>query len=277
LYLNDQIWTFNDSGGKNELYKIDKNTWKIIETKIIIWAKNIDWEDITQSKKYIFIWDIWNNRWNRKNLQIYKIIKKDFLLKNEKIYAEKINFSYSDILNEKEEDKNKKFSKKDAEALIFFKNNLYIFSKWWKDYNINIYKINPNKKNQVAKKISSWKLNGLITWATIYKNKVFLVWYKSIFVNNPFYIILSDFEKDNFFSWKIKIKKIFLNNNSAQIEAIDIWNKEIFLTCEKDKYASIKKQSLIYFNIKDNEYFLTLIKKYSDFVLKYLFKIFLNK
>jgi hypothetical protein len=26
LYLNDQIWTFNDSGGKNELYKIDKNT-----------------------------------------------------------------------------------------------------------------------------------------------------------------------------------------------------------------------------------------------------------
>ncbi len=254
LNINWKIWTFNDSSWKNELLEIDKKTWKILNSKQILNSKNIDWEAITQSKKYIFIWDIWNNYWNRKNLQIYKINKKNFLEKN-LVFAEKINFSYKE---KNKKIKNKKiFSKFDSEAMIFFKGNIYIFSKWWWDYNINIYKINPNLKNQIAKKINSKKLWWLITWATIKNNKIYLVGYKSIFVNNPFIIILSNFKNDDFFSWKIEKINIFKKNIFAQIEAIEfIWKNNLILTCEKNKYSSYKKATLFNIYLKNQNNFL---------------------
>jgi hypothetical protein len=129
--------------------------------------------------------------------------------------------------------------------MIFFKWNIYVFTKWWKNFEIKIYKINPNKKFQKAKKIAMKNLSWLITGASIYNNEIFLVWYKDFLVSNPFIISLKDFKKDDFFSWKIENKKIFKEFFSAQIEWIEVTKNNIFLSAEKDKRAIIKKQSLI--------------------------------
>ncbi len=255
LFFNKKLWSFNDSSWNPELYEIDKNSGKILQTKKIIWAKNIDWEDICQSEKYIFVWDIGNNKGKRKKWQIYKINKKDFLKDKNFVKTEKVEFFYPPIPNPfpQREKGNKKnnflekinFSKNDMEAMIFFEWNIYFFSKWWKDFNVKIYKLDLNKKIKKLKKVWEKNLWWLITGATVYENKIILVWYKDFLVSNPFLIILSDFKWDDFFSWKIINKKIFDNIFSAQIEGIDIWNKDIFLSAEKYKNAVIKKQSLI--------------------------------
>jgi hypothetical protein len=132
--------------------------------------------------------------------------------------------------------------------MIFFKWNIYVFSKGWKTFQIKIYKINPNEKNQEAKKIATKNLAWLITGASVYKDKIFLVWYKDFLVTDPFIIKLTNFKKDQFFSWKIENKKIFDNFFSAQIEGIDISKDKIFLSVEKNKKSILKKQSLIILN-----------------------------
>ncbi len=93
IYFRKYIWTFNDSGGKPEIYKIDKETGKVIQTVRIENAENHDWEDITQDKKYIYVGDFGNNLGNRQNLKIYKIKKKPIALKKKtKVTAEIIEF-----------------------------------------------------------------------------------------------------------------------------------------------------------------------------------------
>lgn len=109
-------WTHNDSGGKPELYKIDK-TGKVFDSLTVNDSKNVDWEELTKDDKgYIYIGDFGNNSHARKNLTIYK--HKDGEL------TEKIYFRYAD---QKEFPANEKIF--DCEAFFWFNNNLYLFSK----------------------------------------------------------------------------------------------------------------------------------------------------
>ncbi len=55
IYWNNYIWTFNDSGGEAEIYKVDSATGEILQTIRLNNAKNTDWEDITHDENYIYI------------------------------------------------------------------------------------------------------------------------------------------------------------------------------------------------------------------------------
>ena len=45
LLWDDRFWTFNDSGGKNELYGLDKQTGAVINTIQLSNVNNVDWEE----------------------------------------------------------------------------------------------------------------------------------------------------------------------------------------------------------------------------------------
>lgn len=125
-FLNDTILVaHNDSGNKNFVYLLSLSG-EIIRKVEIENAKNKDWEDIcSDGKEYIYLGDIGNNSNKRKQFEIYKIAI-DSLLKHSKTNAEIIRFSYPDQTAFPPVDSLLHY---DAEALVFYRDSLYIFTK----------------------------------------------------------------------------------------------------------------------------------------------------
>ena len=195
VFLNNNLITFNDSGGSNSLYEIDVFNGEVIRTVDIINATNNDWEDISVDSEYIYIGDFGNNYGNRQDLLIYKISISDFLNSaNNSVYAEEINFSYSDQINFQSNPYNSNF---DAESIISLNDSLYVFTKNWVDGKSNVYSISKNAGNYIASKIDSVDAQGLITAAeyNINSNTVTLLGYDA---DSPFIIELSNFNESNF-------------------------------------------------------------------------------
>src|SRR3954451_24152951 len=61
IWWDNQLWTHTDSGGKPDLYAVDKSTGKVLKIVTITNATNVDWEDIAQDDDYIYIGDFGNN------------------------------------------------------------------------------------------------------------------------------------------------------------------------------------------------------------------------
>ncbi len=164
LYLNGKIITHNDSGGKAVLYELDHLSGAVIRKVTVRNATNIDWEDLCHDDTYIYIADIGNNNGTRTDLKIYRIAISDYFSTiDNTVTAEIISFRYSDQTD---------FSSKplatnfDAEALISRNDNLYIFTKNWKDNNTNIYELPKTVGTHQASKTGSIDSQGLVTGAT---------------------------------------------------------------------------------------------------------------
>jgi len=125
-FLNDTVLiAHNDSGNEAVLYFLDLKG-KIIHQTLVSNAKNVDWEDIsTNGKGTIFIADIGNNANKRKNLKIY-CVASDSILYKEETEAKIIELSYED---QKEFPPSHEQLHYDAEALSFYNDSLYIFTK----------------------------------------------------------------------------------------------------------------------------------------------------
>lgn len=99
---------------------------KVIHLVEVTGAKNNDWEDITSDGKgHIYIADIGNNNNSRKKLHIYKIPTWN-LLKKKEVEAEEIEFTYAEQTEYPADEKDMHF---DGEALAYYKDSLYIFTK----------------------------------------------------------------------------------------------------------------------------------------------------
>lgn len=121
----NELWSFNDSGGDPELYCFD-TTGNLKRTVVIKNAVNIDWEDMTQDDKgNFYLGDFGNNNNERKDLKIYKIPNPSNLF-NDTVEAEIIKFSYPDQKEFPPAKENKNF---DMEAVFYYKDSLYLFSK----------------------------------------------------------------------------------------------------------------------------------------------------
>ena len=73
IFIGEELITHNDSGGENQLYKIDTLNGTTYENKIIPNSSNIDWEDLAKDYNYLYIADFGNNLGNRVDLNIIKI------------------------------------------------------------------------------------------------------------------------------------------------------------------------------------------------------------
>jgi len=127
IYYKDKyIITHNDGGNKSEIYLLNLKG-ELVKTIDVDEINNKDWEDIATDKAgRLYIGDFGNNLNKRKKCVVY-ILKKDFSTdKNRRVNPKKIEFTYED---------QKKFPPKkenlnyDAEALIWMKDSLYIFTK----------------------------------------------------------------------------------------------------------------------------------------------------
>lgn len=232
LMIDGKLITHNDSDETPELFEINKKTGAVERSVYVKNVKNHDWEDIAADKDYIYIGDFGNNLGNRENLMVYKISKKEYHnTENDTVVAEKIEFNYATQTNYNPARYSSNF---DAEALISYKDNLYIFTKNWDDKNTDIYKLSKEPGNYTAEKIDTIETNGLITGAE-YDEKNDRVLLVGSGIPTPFLIELKNFSNGKFSNGK------FLKHDlepqlgaSIQIEGITMTeNNACYLSAEK--------------------------------------------
>lgn len=119
------FWVLQDSGNKNELYRVD-STGSIIHTLELVNQNNTDWEELTSdSQGNLYIGDFGNNKNSRKNLRILKINQSD-LNKDKAEASAVINFKYPEQTLFPPAKENLLY---DAEAFVLYQNHFYIFTK----------------------------------------------------------------------------------------------------------------------------------------------------
>lgn len=225
IFWDNNIWTFNDSGGEAEIYKIDSATGEILQTVRLNNAKNTDWEDITHDENYIYIGDFGNNMGNRKDLRIYKI-NKSMITENKlvKVPSEIIAFSYND---QSSFTINNRSNNYDCESVVSFGDSLILFSKNWVDGKTRMYKMPKVPGKYQLDPINSFDINGLVTGADYNsdKNALILIGYKDYI---PFLFYFTDFDGQqlgNHQVYKVKLNKM----KNAQTEGVCWYNNDVIL------------------------------------------------
>lgn len=227
---NNSFWTHNDSGHPPVLFNID-SAGKIIQIKRISNATNFDWEDLTSDEKgNFYIGDFGNNKNNRRTLQIYKIPNPENIEK-ERIEAEMIEFSFPDQTQFPPRPDNRNF---DMEAMVAFKDSLYLFSKNnsnpYSGY-CKMYRLSNTPGKYMAELVDSVFLGNSyfessITGATLSKDLKYLVLlsYSKLYV-------FSCFKDRNFFNGH---QSVFLMPNLTQKEGISFLdNENLYITDEQ--------------------------------------------
>lgn len=189
------FWTSNDNTDK-ALYAI--NNKGVIQNKIQLKnATNTDWEEITQDNDYFYIGDFGNNAFgNRKDLHILRVEKKSFSQNNPKI--DTLSFLYS---NQTDFTKTKSNATNfDCEAFIVSGDNIYLFTKQWKDKKTSVYVIPKIPGKYVAQLKESYDVKGLITSATYLPQKKLLILAGYSKLLSPFIYLFYDYNNSGFFS-----------------------------------------------------------------------------
>jgi len=230
IWWNNQVWSHNDSGGEPALYAVDPATGKLIKKVTISNATNIDWEDITQDDKYIYIGDIGNNaNGNRRDLKIYKLRKSDVNSKAT-VKATIINFSYHDQTDFTPTPSNK--TNFDCEALIAYGDSLFLFTKDWVDNKTRLYKLPKKPGTYSAIGIGELDVQGLITGAVIIAGKRVIVLTGYNAVLSPFVYLLYGFTGNHFF--EANKRKVGISQSFLQAEGIcAISNTDFYISNER--------------------------------------------
>ncbi|RKS13702.1 T9SS C-terminal target domain-containing protein [Flavobacterium sp. 120] len=188
------LWTSNDNTDK-ALYAI--NNKGVIQNKIQLKSTtNTDWEEIAQDNDYFYIGDFGNNAsGNRKDLHILRVEKKSLSQNNQKI--DTLSFSYSNQTNFTKTKSNA--TNFDCEAFIVSGDEIYLFTKQWKDKKTSVYMIPKIPGKHVAQLKESYNVKGLITSATYLPKKKLLVLAGYSRFLSPFIYLLYDYNDSGFF------------------------------------------------------------------------------
>ena len=124
---NNLFVTHNDGGDEPRLYFIDSSG--VLQREVFVSnAKNTDWEDVTiTADGKVFVGNFGNNGHNRKDLVIY-VLPDYKTWTSDTVQAEVIEFNYGDQSAYPPIANNRVF---DCEALAFYNDSLYLFSKNW--------------------------------------------------------------------------------------------------------------------------------------------------
>jgi len=219
----------NDSGNDPILYVLNIDG-SIRHRCTISGTINVDFEDITtDGKGNLFVGDIGNNNNTRKDLVIYKVKTKD-VLNNESVTAKAIHFSYSDQKDFPPDAANRYY---DAEALAYYKDSLYIFTKCRNepfDGKCMIYQVPTTPGTYELKRKTYLKigkqgwLRDAVTAADIRKNELYLLTYSKILI----YTLGED--RKGTFKTQVSISPL------SQKESLAVRkNKKIYVTDERQK------------------------------------------
>lgn len=245
IYFDEGFWTFNDSGGKPELYKLRATDGVLVRTVVIENATNVDWEDLTQDDEFMYVSDAGNNRGSRKDLRVYKIRKKSIQVgEKNRVQAEVITFAYGDQESFRDRNRNNDY---DSEAILSYDKSLILFSKNWVDKKTRLYHLSKKPGKYTIVPITEFDIQGLVTAADYHpsgKQLVLLGYNNSI----PFVYILRDFS-GNDFDGMISYRINFPEMKGVQTEGVCFVNEDkIAISSEK---TSEFKQAVYTVDIRD--------------------------
>lgn len=247
--VNGKIYTHNDSGGSNLLYEINVTTGDVIRSITVNGVINVDWEDLACDDTHLYIADIGNNLGNRTDLKIYKILKSD-LGTNNMVNTETIAFSYAD---QTEFTYDLFTTPYDAEALIAYNGQLFIFTKNWADYTSRVYNIPTVPGSYEVTSVGEKTLDVMVTGAAVdgAESSVTLVGYTNPYDKDTQFksmiVKLSDFTGNNFFSGSIAEHEIENSQVVGQVEAILFKTSlEFYLSAEGITVQSVDYPAKLY-------------------------------
>jgi hypothetical protein len=243
----NSLWTHNDSRGKPDIFNID--SLGTLQRKITLSNENnIDWEEITKDiSGNVYIGDFGNNECKRRQVMIYKIPNPD-LVKSDTVSAQDIIFTYPDQFDFPPKNKHLNF---DAEAMIEFKQSIYIFSKNRSDpysgYS-KLYRVPALPGRYVAQLVDSFytghagiKENS-ITGAAINNSHTTLV-----LISHEKIWVFTGFTGENFFNGNVTELSFFGQGFSMEGVCFKSEN-ELYLTEERSAPGSGK---LFYLDLKE--------------------------
>lgn len=243
-FFDGKLYTFNDSGNSAELYEIDKTSGKILKT-LKTNIENKDWEALTNDGKNFYIGDFGNNAGTRKDLRIYKIP-----FQNNQLISDSLK-TISFYFPEQQDFTSKNISTDfDLESMIYLNGKIHIFTKEWASKSTTHYTLDPeNFENQAAQKAETYKIGFVITDASYFDKKLYVVGYTKkteVFLN-----IFNESEPGMFF--KEKPTHLYLGSALAigQIEGIAVDETGIYISGEKFHSPIGGGKQSLYFIPKD--------------------------
>jgi hypothetical protein len=241
IWWNNLLWQHNDSGGEPAIYASDTAS-NIIQRRIgLKGGFNIDWEDIAQDEEFIYVADAGNNiNGARPKFMVYKIAKSMIVdsPRNLTIQPELITFKYEDM-PEKPMPVEANNTDWDCEAMIAYRNKLYLFTKQWKGNKTVVYELSKEAGMQTAMRRDSLDVGGLITGADVHPGSGRLVLSGYTKTGQRFLYLFSGFNSDSFFSGEKR--KVWLAG-PAQTESVAFINENVLLV--GSEAISVLKQKL---------------------------------
>jgi len=232
VYTDGALWTQEDGGTLNAIYKIDTssaNNGKVLQTVFIKGFANNDWEDLAADADYIYIGDFGNNNGNRSDLNIIKVKKSDIGTGAVvQVNASAIYYSYPDQpaseVNSPTVIADTDF---DCETVFPYGDSLYIMTKRKGDHHTRLYSVPKTPGTYVAHFIVDYNSNGKITGGDINpeKNTIILCGYQGSH-GNPFVYELKNWTGTNFFNGTIVGPKLLSPVSSVewQVEGVTFTN-----------------------------------------------------
>jgi len=238
--IDGRLFSFNDSGNTSEIFEIKAGSY--IEKTFQTGLKNIDWEAITNDGENFYVGEFGNNLGTRKDLKVYQIPFRNNSLIIDSIKT--IPFFYPEQTNFTPKNINNNF---DAEAMIFLDGNIHIFTKEWVSNTVSHYLINSKStENQAANKLESFDTGFVVTDASFYNHKLYVVGY-----TKKAKVYLMIFEKDEtenlFFRKPTKKYSLGRAYNVGQIEGITATEKGIYISGERFNIKIKKVPQSLYF------------------------------
>jgi len=232
LYHKKKLLSFNDSGGKPQLYEYCIESNHITNIITLSGAKNIDWEAITEDREHFYIADVGNNMGRRDEFQIYKTSKN---LDRNSLDCETITFCYPDF--KKKKGTGIVRSSHDCEAIYYYKEAIYILTKNWQKETSTLYKVPAIKGRYTAIKLKEYPVEGLVTDACLSPDKttIAILGYKEYI---PF-LIMAKIDEQGIIRWDTHNRMDQFMGMGHQTEGIVYLNEDsIYISSEKNKYRN---------------------------------------
>ncbi len=158
VYLDGELYTHNDSGGKPELYVLDTTGGYVKRSIFIRGAENRDWEALAFSKNAFYIGDFGNNSGQRRDLIIYRV---PFFKNKDTLDVERrIGFYFPEQTDFSDQRKNHAY---DTEAMVVYHDSIFLYSKSWNDGICRIRVIPDSEGKHAASVVNTFDGSGLVT------------------------------------------------------------------------------------------------------------------
>ncbi|EAR56708.1 hypothetical protein SKA34_12480 [Photobacterium sp. SKA34] len=225
--INGHVWSHNDSGSLNQIYQLSSNFQTVTKTVTVKRSKNYDWEDLAQSKRYLYIGDTGNNSTRRDGGVIYKVPLVSLEKGSSVTPITTIRYRFKDFKPGKTYQHNF-----DSEAITVVGDQLWLFSKNWQNEHTKLYRISTTKSNQTVSPVGDYLTEGLITSAD-YNDKTST-------------LALLGYRKDIFlgysFIWLVKVKNNQLDWSTAKYKRLRIYSQWEAVNWYKDKKLLITSE-----------------------------------